>query len=380
MKVVRLLLSPGWIATIATVVAIVVVEPSFVDMLVALGGAIVGLLAILAASQLGLLASVLVAGVRVQRIVVGIGPRLGDWSSPTRTLTVRAIPLILAVMVRAGRAPVRRRMWVSALCSAVAELAVIALAVSADNVFMDGFTIACVAEFVHSMLPRRTPTSTSTGWLLFRLPWVDNEHARQLDAAPLVGQAIDLAQGGNLTAAERIAIQLRETYPDLRSCLTARIIVLEAQGRYAEAMILAVKLASDARQRPDEAAGSFAALAGLAAVTVEAGQLDTELGLTTATQALENAHTLGYPNYKLNGVRALLELLRGNSTEAINLAKLAAGSGDDLLVRADDLATLARAHMASGDNQTARQILGEAEKLASWWPRVASTRSRLEVC
>jgi ATP/maltotriose-dependent transcriptional regulator MalT len=112
---------------------------------------------------------------------------------------------------------------------------------------------------------------------------------------------------------------------------------------------------------------------------VEAGQLDAELGLSTASSALDNAATLGYPNYRLNGVRALLALLRGEHDEAIELATRAAGSGDNLLVRADDLATLARAHMASGDNRTARTVLTEAEKLASWWPRVAGTRSRLEV-
>ncbi|OLF18707.1 hypothetical protein BU204_05010 [Actinophytocola xanthii] len=361
-------------------VAIVVLEPTPADAAVALVGALAGLLAILAASQLGLLASVPLVGVRVHRIVLGVGPRLGDWSTPNRTLTVRAIPVVLSVMVRAGRAPVRRRMWASALCSVLAEVAVLVLAVSADSVFMDGFAVACVAELAHSLLPRRSPAGTSTGWLLFRLPWVSTEQARQMEAAPLVGEAIDLAHNGHLAAAEQVAARLRDQYPDLRSALTARMAVLEAQGRYAEAMILAVKLASDAAQRPDEAAGSFAALAGLAAVTVEAGQLDSELGLSTASQALENASTLGYPNYRLNGVRALLELLRGNTKEAIALARLAAGSGDDLLARADDLATLARAHMASGDNQTAREIIGQAEKLASWWPRVARTRSRLEVC
>lgn len=380
MRFLRLVLTPGWIAAIVTVAAIVVVEPSVQDVLVALAGAVVGLLAILAASQLGLLASVPLVGVRVHRLVIGVGPRLRDWSTARRTVTVRAVPVILAVVVRAVRAPVRRRMWGSALCSALAELTVVVLAVAGDSVFLDGFAIAATAEFLHSLIPRRTPTSTSTGWLLFCLPRVSAEHARQLEAAPLVGEAIDLAHGGDLAAAEQAAVRLRETYPDLRSALSARIVVMEAQGRYPEAMILAVKLASDATQRPDEAAGSFAALAGLAAVTAEAGQLDTGLALTTASQALENATTLGYPSYKLNGVRALLELLRGNLDQAISLARLAAGSGDDVLVRADDLATLARAHMASGDNQTARQVLGEAEKLASWWPRVASTRSRLEVC
>ncbi len=380
---IRLLVTPGWLATLVVVVALVVVEWSPSGVLTALAGALTGLLAILAASQIGLLASVPLTGVRVQRIVVGVGPRLGDWSRPNRTLVLRAVPVILAVGVRATRAPVRRRMWCSALCSALAELAVVVLAASwaaGGGAFAHGFALACVAEFLHALLPRRTAVSTSTGWLLFRLPWVSNDQVRQLEAAPLVGEAIEAAHSGDLAGAERLAARLGEAYPDLRSALAARIFVLEAQGRYSEAMILAVKLASDMRQQPDEAAGSFAALAGLACVTVEAGQLEPELGLSTASNALENAATLGYPNYKLNGVRALHALLRGDLDEAISLAARAADSGDNLLVRADDLATLARAHMASGDNQTARRVITEAEKLASWWPRVAGTRSRLEVC
>ncbi|HEV7647861.1 MAG TPA: hypothetical protein VGP26_06855 [Actinophytocola sp.] len=386
MRIFRLLLAPGWLATLVVVAAVVVVEWSPGGVLAGLGGAVVGALAILAASQLGLLAAVPLAGVRVQRVVVGIGPRLADWSTPNRTVVLRAIPIIMAVGVRAAKAPVRRRMWVSALCSAVAELAVLVLAAcwatvwTADGpAFAHGFAIACVAEFTHALLPRRSATATSTGWLLFRLPSVGADQVAELEAAPLVGEAIAAAHRGDLATAERLAAQLRETYPDLRSSLGARVFVLEAQGRYAQAMILAVKLAGDARQEPDEAATSFASLAGLACVTVEAGQLDAALGLSTASNALDNAASLGCPAYKLNGVRALHALLRGDVDEAITLAGRAADAGDNLLVRADDLATLARAHMASGDNQAARVVLTEAEKLASWWPRVAGTRSRLEV-
>lgn len=384
MRVVRVLLTPFWLAVVATLIAVVAIERSLSGVLVGLVGALVGMLAALAAGQLGLLASVLLVRVTVHRLVVGFGPRIGDWSTPNRTVVLRAIPVVLSVSIRAARPPVRKRMWASALCAGVAELGIAGIAVfaaiSGGGPFWHGFAVACCASVLHSLLPSRTAASTSTGWLLFRLPWASNDLSRQMEAAPVVGKAIEAAHSGDLAAAERMAAQLRETYPDLRSALAARISVLEAQARYPEAMILAVKLASDAEQEPREAAGSFAALAGLACVTVEAGQLDSELGLSTASQALENATTLGYPNYKLNGVRALMELLRGNLDQAISLARLAAGSGDDLLARADDLATLARAHMASGDNRTARVVLTEAEKLASWWPRVASTRSRLEVC
>ncbi|MGH3879565.1 MAG: hypothetical protein ACRDSK_21260 [Actinophytocola sp.] len=382
MRILRLLVTPGALAALVAVAAIVVVEWSPGRIAVGLAGAVVGLLAILAASQLGLLASVPLAGMRVQRVVVGVGPRLADWSRPSRSVVLRAVPVILAVNVRAAKAPVRRRMWWSALCSVLAELAVVVLAAAwaiEGGAFAHGFAVACVAELVHALLPQRSTVATSTGWLLFRLPWVGPEEARQLEAAPLAGEAIEAAHRGDLAAAEQLAARLRDDYPDVRPALAARVFVLEAQGRYAEAMILAVKLAADARQEPDEAAGSFAALAGLACATVEAGQLDATLGLSTANTALENAATLGYPSYKLNGVRALHALLRGDADEAIALATRAAGAGDNLLVRADDLATLARAHMASGDNQAARQVITEAEKLASWWPRVAGTRSRLEV-
>lgn len=379
-RVVRLLLRPGCLATVATVLAVVVVERSPSGVVTGLFGALTGGLAAVAASQFGLLASVLPAGVTVQRLVVGTGPRVADWSTPHRIVALRAIPIIMSVTVRATKTPVRLRIWVSALCALTFEVALAVLAVLvADGSFMHGFAMAAVASLVLSMVPKRTATTTSTGWLLLRLPWAGDDLARQMEAAPAVNEAVAAAQAGDLGTAERLAARLRATYPELRSALAARISVLEALGRYAEAMILAVKLTTEAKEDPQDAASSFAALAGLACATVEIGQLDAELGLSTASQAIENAAALGYPNYKLNGARAMVQLLRGNLTEAITLARLAASAGDDVLARADDLATLARAHMAAGDNRTARQVLTEAEKLAKWWPRVAGTRTRLEV-
>jgi hypothetical protein len=379
-RIVRIVLKPGCLATIATVAAVVVAERSVSGVLAGLVGAVTGGLAAVAASQLGLLASVLVAGVSVRRLVIGIGPRVADWSTPHRIVALRAVPVMLSVSVGATRTPVRLRMWVSALCALTFEVALaVAAVLLAGGPFTRGFAVATVASLVLSLVPKRTATTTSAGWLLFRLPWTGGDLARQMEAAPAISRAVAAAQAGDLVTAERMAAHLRETYPDLRPALAARISVLEAQGRYAEAMILAVKLAADADTDPQQAASSFAALAGLACATVEAGQLDAELGLSTASRAIENAAALGYPNYRLNGPRAMVELLRGNLKEAITLARLAAGTGDDLLARADDLATLAKAHMAAGDNRTARQIIGEAEKLAKWWPRVANTRTRLEV-
>lgn len=384
MRVIRILLSPGWLLAIAAVMALVVIEWSVTGVLAGLAGTVPGVLAGLAGLQLGMLTSALVLGVHVHRVVIGFGPRLFEWGSAARPVVLRAFPLFLSVQVGPGKSPVRPRMWGTALGSALAGLAlagvVVALALHHDRAVVHGHAIGAVLAVGHSLLPRKTAGSTSTGWLLLRLHRLSDRQVRQLEAAPLSGRAIDAAHNGELAIAERLAAQLAKDYPDLRTALAARIVVLEAQGRYAEAMVLAVKLASQLDQEPHEAAVSFAALAGLACTTVEAGQLDSELGLNTASQAMTNAETLGYPSHKLNGCRALLALLRGNLDKAISLARLAAGSGDDVIGRADDLATLARAHMAAGDNRTAREVVAEAEKLVPWWPRVAATRSRLEVC
>jgi hypothetical protein len=368
------------VVTALTVAIVVVVERAVPAVLAGLVGALVGGLASVAVSQFGLLASAAAGAGTVQRLIVGIGPRVADWSTPHRIVALRALPVMMAVSIRPTRSPVRVRIWLSALCALAFEvtLAVVAV-VAATGSFTRGFAAGTIASLILSLIPKRTATTTSTGWLLFRLPWIGADIARQLEAAPLIGKAVEAAQAGDLVTAEWMAARLRETYPDLRPALAARISVFAAQGRYAEAMILAVKLTTDASADPRQAACSFAALAGLACATVEAGQLDAEVGLTTAGDAIESATALGYPSYKLNGARAMVELLRGNLKEAITLARLAAGAGDDLLARADDLATLARAHMAAGDNRTAREIIGEAEKLAKWWPRVAKTRTRLEV-
>jgi hypothetical protein len=379
-----MLLRPGPLLAFGTVVAVVAIEWSVAGVFAALAGAVLGVLAGLAALQIGLLTGALVLGVRVDRVVIGVGPRVVEWGSAARTRVLRALPLLLSVAVGPGRTPVRPRIWGAALCSTIAGVAVSAAAVIAAVTgaapVVHGLALTCCLTVAHALLPTKTPTATSIGWMLLRLPRLSGRHVRQLEAAPLTRRAIDAAHAGDLATAERVAAQLAESYPELRTAIAARIIVLQSGGRYAEAMVLAVKLASQLDQEPHEAAMSYAALAALACATVEAGQLDAELGLSTASTAMSNAETLGYPSHRLNGARALLALLRGNSDRAISLARLAAGCCDDVIDRADDLATLARAHMAAGDNRTARAVLTEAERLVPWWPRVAATRSRLEVC
>jgi hypothetical protein len=144
-------------------------------------------------------------------------------------------------------------------------------------------------------------------------------------------------------------------------------------------LALAIAMASDDAQPQHEAAATMAAVAGLTGAAVEAGHLEREAGLPVAARAVNEAVELGKPSHTLDGVRALLALLAGDPQLAVKLARLACESNDDFLGRADDLATLARAHMAAGDNCSARKAIAEAERLVPWWPRVAHTRSRLDL-
>ncbi|WP_133794099.1 tetratricopeptide repeat protein [Actinokineospora alba] len=367
----------------ATGVVVAVLERSVGPVAWGLAGAIVGHLVGLLALQLGLLVGAIALRARLHRVVIGVGTRVKDWTTPRRVVVLRAVPLFLSVSVGPGIAPARRRMWGAALCSMAAGVVTAAVVVlqafASPSGFWTGLAVACVITVGHAFVPRKTAASTSTGWLVFKLPALTGVRAQQLDAAPLVGQTVDAAQEGKLDLAADLAARLRDEYPALRTATAARVLVLQAQGRYAEAMMVAMTIVEDREQTPAEAAVAFAALGGLACATVEAGQLDAEIGLGTAATAIENATTLGYPQHKLNGTRALHELLSGNTSRAISLARLAADSGDDRLGRADDLATLGRAHMTAGDNRAARTALAEAEKLVPWWPRVATLRSRLDI-
>ncbi|GLW95856.1 hypothetical protein [Actinokineospora globicatena] len=343
-------------------------------------GALVGLLLGLMSLQVGMLVGALVLGARVHKVVLGIGTRVADWTTARRAVVLRAVPVLMSVSVGPGKAPARKRMWGAALCSAVAALAAVAVtALSVSNGFTLGLAIACAAAVAHALVPRKLPGSTSTGWLVLNLPRMTGVQAQQLDAAPLVTATVDAVQDGELARASAMAAELSDRYPALRTATAARVLVLQAQGRYAEALLQAMAIAGDTTQTPQEAAVSFAALAGLAYATVESGQLAAELGMDTADQALENAETLGYPTHRLDGCRALRELILGNPTKAISLARYSADACDDRLGRADDLATLARAHMAAGDNTAARAALAEAEQVVAWWPRVAETRGRLDI-
>ncbi len=343
-------------------------------------GALVGLLLELAALQLGILLGALAWGVRVHHVQIGVGAKLREWTTPARRVVLRAVPLLFSVGIGPGRPRVRPRMWLTAGCSALVGLAAVAgtWLVSATP-FGWGLALGATANLVHALLPRRTPESTSTGWFLFALPRLTGRRAAELDAAPLVSRVTDAVEAGDLGTAEQGAAELARLHPDLRTATSARVLVLTAQARYAEALALVSQLMQEKDQTPREMAFSLAGMAGLTATTVEAGQLPPDVGLPTARRAVEGAEALGYPRYRLTGTLALLALLDGDPHQAITLATQAAEQSESGLSRADDLATLARAQMAAGDNAAARTALADAERLAAWWPRVVTTRARLDI-
>lgn len=355
------------------VTAVVITEWSQVGIVFGLLGALIGMIVTLAALKAGMIVGALVLGVRVHNVVVGVGPRVAEWRTKRWVLVLRAFPVLMSVEVGPDRLPVRPRMVGAALTSAAFGAAVVGVFAFTDL----GLALGAAGALIKSLVPDGDFSKTSPGWILFRRP--DPARAAQLAAAPGVLDVFDLVQAGELDEAERLVRQLAVAHPSLRTVRASRVLVLEARGRYAEALALAIAMASDDAQPQHEAAATMAAVAGLTGAAVEAGHLEREAGLPVAARAVNEAVELGKPSHTLDGVRALLALLAGDPQLAVKLARLACESNDDFLGRADDLATLARAHMAAGDNCSARKAIAEAERLVPWWPRVAHTRSRLDL-
>lgn len=392
----RILTTPGGVGSIVAVLGLAALERSAAGIGLALLGAAVGVLAGIMVLQLGLLLGAALCGVRVHQVVVGVGARLRAWNTARRTVVLRAVPITLGVAIGPGRTPVRRRMCAAGVTAAVLAALCCAIVVwraITGGAVLHGLAVGVVGSVLHALRPSRGVASTSTGWLLFGVPRLSGRKAQELDAAPMVNAAVDAVNAGDLANAHTAAEALAAAYPDLRSAVFTRVSVLEARGRYAEALPLVLRLLSDpvgtsassggesdgAEPDPRDTAVVLAGLAGLASAAVEAGQLDAEVGVPIARRAVTDVVDLGYPSYKLNGTRALLELLTGSPRRAAELAAGAASTGDHPLTRADDLATLARARMALGDNRSARSALAEAEDIAAWWPRVAATRATLDL-
>jgi hypothetical protein len=350
------------------------------------GGAAVGAWVVLAVFQLGLLLGAAVFGVRVTLVAIGVGGEVRTWTRSHLRVVWRVVPLLMSVGLTSIEPPVRRRLWLTGLTSAVLSTAVVVVAwlgaldwADAGRDFLRGFAVAGTAVLLNSLWPRRDAGTTSPGWFLFALPRVTGRTAAEFEATPLVNRVSDAIRVGDLDRAEALADELAERHPALLVAIGARISVLTLRRRYGEALHAVSALVGRTDLEPRDMAFVLAEMASSAANAVEDGQLPAEVGLPTARRAADGAMQLGYPRHRCAGTLAQLALLEDDHAAALALATQAKSTSESGLARADALATIARAQMAAGDNAAARETLVEARALAGWMPRVAETAARLDI-
>lgn len=384
MRVLRLFARLWIAASLAALVMVAVTETVLgtgaYGISIALMGAFAGAISLPMVTQVGLLSGSAIFGLRVRHIVFGATKRLCQWKADRLTVTVRALPVTISAEIGPWRQPVILRCWLAGLISAFAGLAAVAASwVLCNGPFGRGIVIAVTPLMVYKLWPRRAPLATSTGWLLFGLPRMPEPARTEFRAAPDAARAHEALQSGQVDVAQSHVDELAERHPQLSTTIMCQITLFEARGEYRNAVELLMRHISNAAIPPRDMAYNLAGLAGLALCAVESGQLPGEVALPVATKALEDSIKLGYSSFQLSGTKALFALLEDQPAEAVRLAGIGADHNTSPLSQADDFATLARAHMALRDNMAARNALAEAEKLASWWPRVRETRKRLSV-
>jgi hypothetical protein len=350
------------------------------------GGAACGVLAVLALLQLGLLVGAGLFGVRVPLVEIGVGGEVRTWTRPHLRVVWRTIPLLFAVGLTSVKAHARRRLWLTGLTSVLLTTAVITVVwlgalvwSDSDQPFLRGFAVAGTAVLLNSLWPRRGAGTTSPGWFVFALPRVTGRTAAEFDATPMVNQVSDALGAGDLDRAEVIANDLIERHPTLLVAIGAHLAVLTLRTKYGEALQLVSGLIGRTDLEQRDMAFVLAEMASSTANAIEGGQLPLDVGLPAAKRAVDGALQFGYPRHRCTGTLAQLALIENDHAAALTLATQARNSSESGLARADALATMARAQMASGDNAAARVTLVEAQELAGWMPRVAETTARLGI-
>ncbi|MDA3628640.1 hypothetical protein OU415_24620 [Saccharopolyspora sp. WRP15-2] len=385
MQAQSLMFRPWMIAGFVGAVAVAAVEAyagtGVAGTTAAWAGALVGVLLLPMATQLGLILGAVVFGLRVRHVIFGAMREVASWTPKRVKFTLRALPITLRAQIGPWKSPVILRCWLAGSLSAVVGVAVVAGSwVLTDSAFWRGFAIAATPLMLYKLWPQRVPLTTSTGWLLFSLPRLGGTERDEFVAAPLAARAYEALQVGKIDQAQSYADELTENYPGLNATMSCQVSVMEARGEYAPGVLTLLKHISENDDIPQRKMSYLlAGLAGLGFKAVEAGQLPAESLLPTAKKALEDAVKLGYPEFELNGTNGLLALIEGDPETAVRLARAGADYNHTPLSLADDLVTLARAHMACHDNAAAREALARAEELAPWSPRVAETRQRLSV-
>ncbi len=364
---------------LTAVVVLVLVVWDYRAAPVGLAGAACGALAAMALLEIGLLLGALVWRTRVTAVVIGVGGEVRTWNRPGLRVVLRNVPVLMSVGITAGRAPVRRRLWLTSCTSVLLTAAVVAASWLLDGPFARGLAVAGTAVLVKALVPRRGAGGTSAGWFLFTLPRLKGRVVAELEAAPLVTAASDALEAGDLERAEEVAERLMAAHPTLLSAIGTKVSVLTMRTRYAEALHMVSNLVGRTDLDQRDMAFVMAQMASSTANAMEAGQLPLEVGLGAAKRASDGAVQLGYPRYRATATLAQLALLEDDLPRAIALAGQARQTAETSLSRADALATLARAQMASGDNAAARRTLEEARALAGWMPRVAEVSARLDI-
>ncbi|CAM05386.1 tetratricopeptide repeat protein [Saccharopolyspora erythraea] len=343
-------------------------------------GALVGVILLPMATQLGLLAGSFVFGLRVRHIVFGAMRALGSWTVGRVTITLRALPVTIGSEIGPWRKPVILRCWLAGLVSALTGIGIVVVSwLLADGPFGRGFVLAATPLMLYKLWPRRVPLATSTGWLLFGLPRMPEPKRTEFCAGPMAARAYEALREGDLDRAQAVTDELTAEHPELNTTVSCRVSMHEARGEYAQAVMMLLQHISAADIPPREMSYTLAGMAGLGFAAVEAGQLPADDLLPLSKKALDDAVKLGFPPFDLSGTRGLLALVEGDVDEAARLAAVGSDHNTSPLARADCYATLARAHMAQHDNAAAREALTKAEELAAWWPRVRETRARLQV-
>lgn len=343
-------------------------------------GALVGVIVLPMGTQAGLLVGSVVFGLRVRRVEFGALRRFAAFQLGGVPVVFRVLPVVLSAEIGPWRRPVLLRCWLAGLLSATAGVGIVAAGwAAAGTPFGRGWLIASVPFLCFKLWPRRVPMATSTGWLLFGLPRMPEPARTEFRVGPTVARAHDALLTGDLATARSYVDELVAAHPRLNATLSCRVALFQARGEYAEAVAVVREHLNTAEIAERDRSYLLAGLADLAFAAVECGQLPADEFLPVARKALDDAVDLGFPPFHLSGTQGLRALLEGNADEAARLAALGAEHDSSLLSRADDLATLARAHMARLDNAAAREALRRAEELAAWWPRVRETRARLSV-
>lgn len=343
-------------------------------------GALIGVIALPMGTQAGTLLGSLVFGLRVRRVELGALRRFASFQLGGVLVVFRVLPVVLHSEIGPWRRPVLFRCWLAGLTSAAAGVGIVAAGwLGAGAPFWRGWLIASVPFLCYKLWPRRVPMATSTGWLLFGLPRMPEPERTEFRVGPIAARAHDALITGDITTAQSYVDELVAAHPRLTATLSCRVALLQARGEYATAVAILREHIDSAEIAERDRSYLLAGLADLAFSAVESGQSPADEFVPIARKALDDAVSLGFPPFHLSGTQGLLALLEGDADEAARLAALGAEHDSSVLSRADNLATLARAHMARLDNAAAREALRRAEELAAWWPRVRETRARLSV-